>query len=257
VNRSPAGDFDYERDGGDYERRRQADPRIEALVHAALGASQRVINVGAGAGSYEPGDRYVTAVEPSASMRAKRPPDRVPAIDAVAESLPFDDSAFDAAMAIVTVHQWRDPFKGLAELRRVTRGPVVVLTFDGEVLDEFWLSHYVPELTAAERLRYPSLSQICETLGAPASVERVAVPIDCTDGFAEAFYARPEAFLVEGVRRSQSAWGFISTDVEERAVAALARDIRSGEWDRRFGHLRHQPSFEGSLRLVVSTPSPD
>ena len=249
-----AGDFDYERSGAAYDVHRRTDPRIAAMVHQALGSARTVINVGAGAGSYEPADRIVVAVEPSASMRAKRDAGRVPAIDATAEALPFDDDAFDAAMATVTVHQWRDQQAGLTELRRVARGPVAILTFDGDALDRFWLADYVPELIVAERRRYPALSWITAVLGGRATIQDVPVPIDCTDGFTEAFYARPEQFLIDDVRRSQSAWGFVTPDVEARAVARLAHDIETGEWDRRHGHLRQQPTFDGSLRLITARP---
>jgi hypothetical protein len=213
-----------------------------------------VVNVGAGSGSYEPEDLDVTAVEPSASMRSQRPPDLRPAIDAFAEALPFPDDAFDAAMASVTVHQWSDQVRGLQELRRVSRGPVVVLTFDGDALDGFWLAPYAPELITAERRRYPSIDQIGEVLGGSTTVTVVPIPIDCPDGFTEAFYARPEYFLDDTVRRSQSAWGFVTAEEEARAVDRLRHDLETGEWDRRHGSLRRQPTFLGSLRLVVSEP---
>jgi SAM-dependent methyltransferase len=253
VAASIAGDFDYEARGGSYEQYRRADPRIEALIHAALGDAATVINVGAGAGSYEPADRYVVAVEPSAAMRAKRT-GKVPAIGATAEALPFDDDSCDAAMATVTVHQWHDSAAGLTEMRRVSRGPVVILTFDGDALDRFWLADYAPELIAAERLRYPPIDEICSTLGGAVEVVSVDVPIDCTDGFTEAFYARPEMFLVDEVRRSQSAWGFVDDDAKVRFVRQLAADLEDGTWERRHGHLRGQPVFGGSLRLIVSHP---
>ncbi len=144
-----AGDFDYESGGTGYAVHRRTDPRIAALVHAALGDARTVVNVGAGAGSYEPIDRDVTAVEPSEAMRRQRPAHLAPAVDAVAEALPFPDGSFDAAMAMVTIHQWPDAERGLRELRRVSRGPVVILTFDGDALDEFWLAEYAPELIAA------------------------------------------------------------------------------------------------------------
>src|SRR5690349_10208953 len=153
---STSGDFDYERFGGGYSAQRRTDPRVASHVWAALGDAETVLNVGAGAGSYEPEDRYVVAVEPSAAMRAQRPPGR-PAVDAAAEALPFDDDSFDAAMAMITVHQWRDLERGLAELRRVARGPVVILTFDPDALLDFWLADYVPELLEAERPRMPPL----------------------------------------------------------------------------------------------------
>jgi hypothetical protein len=249
-----AGDFDYERHGSAYSSIRRADPRIERLVHEALGDAHTVINVGAGAGSYEPVDRYVVAVEPSAQMRSQRPSARVPAIDATAESLPFDDHAFDAAMATVTVHQWSDAAAGVRELRRVARGAVVILTFDGTALDRFWLADYVPDLIAAERTRYQPMGWFGDQLGGTTTLSPVPVPIDCTDGFTEAFYARPERFLDESVRRSQSAWSFVDDAVEARFVDRLASDLADGTWHRRYGHLLDQPTFEGSLRLVVNEP---
>jgi len=202
---TPAGDVDYEALGAGYAARRRTDPRIAAFVHAALGDARTVLNVGAGTGSYEPEDRYVVAVEPSAAMRAQRPPHLAPAIDATAERLPFDDNSFDAAMATLTVHQWPDLTAGLRELRRVARGPVVVLTGDGEALDRLWLAHYAPELIAAERRRYPPLDRIAEHIGATCTVQELAIPIDCVDGFTEAYYARPEMFLNPRVRAAQSA----------------------------------------------------
>jgi hypothetical protein len=140
------GDFDYETHGSGYAQRRRTDPRIAALAHDALGEAKTVLNIGAGAGSYEPADRHVLAIEPSAVMRAQRPVGRVPAVHGFAEALPLDDGAVDASMAMITVHQWSDVVKGLAELRRVTRGPVVVLTFDGDALERFWLADYATRM---------------------------------------------------------------------------------------------------------------
>lgn len=248
------GDFDYDTHGLGYAQRRRADPRIAAMVLAAFGDARTVLNVGAGAGSYEPDDRYVVAVEPSAAMRAQRPAERVPALDAMAEALPFDDGAFDAVLASVTVHQWGDRERGLAELRRVARGPVVVLTFDGDALDRLWLAQYAPELIEAERRRYPPISALAAAIGRHTTVREVPVPIDCVDGFTEAYYARPEAFLDPEVRRAQSAWGFVDAAAEARAVERLGADLESGAWDARHGHLRKQPTFTGALRLLVGTP---
>lgn len=248
-----AGDFDYETGGDGYEVHRRADPRIEAQVHDALGDAGTVLNVGAGAGSYEPTDRYVAAVEPSAAMRAKRV-GRAPAIDAVAEALPFDDDAFDAAMAMVTIHQWNDWRQGLREMRRVSRGPVVLLTFDAVALGAFWLADYVPEIIEVERRRFPAIDALVGELGGTVTAREVAVPLDCTDGFGEAFYGRPEMFLREDVRRAQSGWAFLEPGVEERAVAALAADLAEGTWDDHHGHLRTQPAYVGSQRLVVASP---
>jgi len=246
------GDVDYGRHGGGYALRRRTDPGIARMVHAALGDARSVLNVGAGAGSYEPADRWVLAVEPSAAMRAQRPSGLAPAIDAVAEALPFDDGAVDAAMAMLTVHQWPDPAAGLAELRRVARGPVVVLTFDPDALGGLWLMAYAPELLAVEAGRFPAVQAIAAALGPVTDVEVVPVPHDCVDGFAEAFYARPEALLDPDVRAAQSGWSFLPAGVEDRVVRELARDLASGAWDARWGALRDLCEFEGAVRLVVA-----
>ncbi|MEN3361727.1 MAG: hypothetical protein V7637_5709 [Mycobacteriales bacterium] len=251
-----AGDFDYDQHGAGYAVQRRTDPRLAAMVHAALGGARTVVNVGAGAGSYEPPDRYVVPVEPSAAMRAQRPPHLAPALNATAERLPFDDGSFDAAMAMITVHQWADVDAGLRELRRVARGPVVVLTFDGTALDALWLGEYAPELFAAESRRYPAIGSIAALIGSRTDVRPVPVPIDCADGFTEAFYARPEAFLDARVRKAQSAWGFVDPAAERRAVDHLRADLRTGAWDARHGHLRDQPTFTGSLRLLTGHPDP-
>ncbi len=250
-----AGDFDYDAHGQGYARQRRADPRIAALVHEALGPARTVLNIGAGAGSYEPEDRYVLAVEPSAAMRAQRPAHLPPAIRGIAEDLPLDDQSVDASMALATVHQWSDLDKGLSELRRVTRGPVVILAFDGDALDRYWLAAYVPELIAVERRRYPAIDAIRAGLGGLTEVRSIPIPIDCTDGFTEAFYARPERFLDPDVRRSQSAWGFVEEEVQQRFVKTLADDLASGAWDARYGKLRQQPWFDGSLRLIIGRPA--
>ncbi len=247
------GDFDYEALGSGYAHARRSDPRIEAMVHEALGGARTVINVGAGAGSYEPPDAYVLAVEPSASMRSQRHADR-PAIEGFADHLPLDNASMDAGMAMVTVHQWPDAARGLAELRRVVRGPIVVLTFDGDALDGWWLNDYAPELIAAERKRYPGIAEITKGVGARADVRNVPIPLDCVDGFTEAFYGRPERMLEPSVRRAQSAWGFVEKGVEARFESTLRADLASGRWDERHGDMRRLQSFDGSLRLIVGWP---
>jgi SAM-dependent methyltransferase len=242
---------DYERHGRTYARHRRPDPRIGARIHAALGDARTVVNVGAGAGSYEPGDRWVLAVEPSATMRAQRPPGAAPAIDARAEELPFDDDTFDAAMACVTIHHWEPPQAGLAELRRVARGPVVVFTFDLDALPA-WQQDHLHEGLVLERPRFPAIADVAAALGGDVRVERVPTPGDCEDGFFEAFWRRPEALLDPAVRASQSMWTLLVPGVEERIVGRLRAALKSGAWDAEHGHLRALDRFDGSLRLVVS-----
>lgn len=211
------------------------------------------MNVGAGAGSYEPGDRWVLAVEPSATMRAQRPPDAAPAIDARAEALPLDDDSVDAAMAAVTIHHWRPPEAGLAEMRRVARGPVVVFTFDLAALPN-WQVEYLGVALAAEDPRFPSTEAVAAALGGRTRIERIPTPADCEDGFVEGFWNRPEMLLDPEVRASQSLWAVLPEGMEERMIARLAADLSSGAWDAEHGHLRAMDSYDGALRLVVSEP---
>jgi SAM-dependent methyltransferase len=246
-----AGDANYGLIGNGYARYRRPDPRIAELITRALGDARTVLNVGAGAGSYEPTDRDVTAVEPSASMRQQRPAHLPEAVDAVAESLPFADGSFAAAMATFTVHQWPDLGAGLAEMRRVTRGPIVILTGDPDDLHRFWLDAYAPEVIAVEARRYPRVETIASVLGHNTQVLPVPIPLDCTDGFNEAYYGRPECLLDPRARMACSAWSFVGPSVGPRFAAHLGGDLRSGGWDAKYGHLRTLPEFEGSLKLVI------
>jgi SAM-dependent methyltransferase len=244
---------DYERHGRTYASHRASDPRIAARIHEALGDAQTVVNVGAGTGSYEPDDRWVLAVEPSATMRAQRPPEAAPAIDARAEALPFDDDSFDAAMACVTIHHWDPSQVGLAELRRVARGPVVVFTFDLAGLPA-WQHDYLAEGVVIELPRFQSIDSVAATFGGRTRVETIPTPADCTDGFFEAFWNRPERLLDPAVRAAQSMWALLPPGAEERIVERLGASLSSGEWDAEHGHLRELSEREGALRLVVSEP---
>ena len=247
-----AGDADYGTIGRGYSHYRQPEPRIAAAIEEVLGDAATVLNVGAGAGSYEPTDRDVVAVEPSASMRAQRPAHLPPAIDAMAEALPFPDRHFDASMATFTVHQWAKLRAGLTEMRRVTGGPVLILTCDPDEVERFWLSAYAPLVLSTEARRYPALGAIAADLGGNAEIVPVPIPLDCRDGFNEAYYGRPERLLEEGARLACSAWSFVDEATRDAYVAHLRRDLADGSWDRSFGHLRRQPQFDGSLRLVIS-----
>jgi SAM-dependent methyltransferase len=248
-----AGDADYGMIGTGYVDYRQPEPAIAAIIERALGPARSILNVGAGAGSYEPADRDVVAVEPSASMRAQRPAHRSVAIDAVAESLPFADNRFEASMATFTVHQWADLNAGLREMRRVTSGPVVVLTCDPRDVERFWLNDYAPGVLATEARRYPALESMALALGGTCQVQHVPIPLACKDGFNEAYYGRPEWLLRDGARGACSAWSFVTPALCDAYVEHLRRDLADGTWDRRHGHLRTQPTFDGSLRLLIST----
>lgn len=211
-----AGDANYSVIGERYSQFRRPDLRIADLIENALGRAQTVLNVGAGAGSYEPITRTVTAVEPSASMRNQRPPHLPAAIDAIAEKLPFADASFHASMSTFSVHQWRDLEAGLRELRRVTSGPVVIMTCEPSELDRFWLNAYCPEVIAVEAGRYPPVEKIARALGERSEILPVPIALDCTDGFNEAYYGRPEMLLEPRARLACSAWSFVDEPAVER-----------------------------------------
>ena len=249
-----AGDADYGRIGSSYSDFRRPDARIAAVIEQALAGSRTVVNVGAGAGSYESAAFETTAVEPSASMRAQRPAHLPPAIDAVAEALPFPDRSFDAAMTTFSIHQWSNLESGLREMRRVARGPVLVLTCDPDLVRDFWLYEYAPLVLDTEARRYPAIARITATLGGRTEVIPVPIPADCTDGFTEAYYARPERLLDPAARQACSAWSFVDEQLAEQYTRDLREAIESGAWDQRHDHLREQPQLSGSLVLVKALP---
>lgn len=240
----------YDSIGATYTATRSTDPRIAAQLWSALGDSRTVLNVGAGTGSYEPPDREVTAVEPSTVMRAQRPAGAARCVAATAESLPFGDKSFDAAMAFATVHHWQDRVGGVQEMQRVARRVVV---FTCETTEEawrrrFWLTRdYLPEVAAS---RVGLASELAGAIG--ARVEPVLVPWDCLDGFFEAYWRRPEAYLDENVRRGTSVWTAVGPEVEERAVRSLRDDLESGRWADRNRALLDLEVADLGLRLLVA-----
>ncbi|HKI67481.1 MAG TPA: class I SAM-dependent methyltransferase [Solirubrobacterales bacterium] len=242
----------YDRMGVGYTEVRRADPRIEARIHAALGDARVVLNVGAGAGSYEPRDREVIAVEPSPVMIAQRPADAARAIQGVAEALPLEDDSVDATMGVFTMHHWDDVGRGLAEVCRVTRDRLAFVTLDLDVTAEMWLCRdYLPEIVEHDRRVFPMIERL-EALLPNLRVEPLSVPAGCTDGFCIALWDRPEAHLDPDVRRSSSIWHQLPEDVTARGLGRLRRDLASGEWDRRHGELRTGEELDVGLRLVTA-----
>jgi SAM-dependent methyltransferase len=238
----------YDTIGIDYAALRRPDPRIAARIEAALGPARTVLNVGAGSGSYEPAERMITAVEPSAEMIRQRPPSAATVIQTSAESLPFDARSFDAAMAVLTVHHWHDPARGLREMRRVTRGPLVILTYD-PAFRGFWLADYVPALVTLDDERMPPLSLYADVLG-PVEITPVPIPHDCLDGFLCAYWRRPAAYLDPRIRAAMSSFWAVG-DVSA-AMAQLAQDLESGEWARRYGTMLTDDDCDLGYRLVVA-----
>jgi len=253
---APAAVPRYDRIGEGYARTRREDPRFRALIHEALGAARTVVNVGAGAGSYDPEDRWVVAVEPSEVMAAQRPPGAVPAIRAGAGSLPLRDASVDAAMAVLTVHHWdADRERGVRELRRVARGPVVILTLDPRVSGAMWLMEdYLPEVAAMDHAICPVPEQLGEWLGGDVRIAAVPVPRDTPDWTLLSFWAHPERVLDPAARAATSGFARQAPEVVARVVADVERDLASGAWESRHGHLRALGAYDAGLRLVVAEP---
>jgi SAM-dependent methyltransferase len=241
-------DARYDRIGVNYSELRKPDPRIAALINRALGNAKTVLNVGAGAGSYEPADRQITAIEPSIEMIQQRPASATSVVQGRAEDLPFGGHSFDASMAILTVHHWSDQAKGLKEMRRVTRGPIVILTYDPSFRG-FWLADYIPALIALDEAQMPRLTDYEHWLG-PVSISPVPIPHDCTDGFLCAYWQRPAAYLDPRIRAAISSFWAVG-DVSE-ALNRLERDLQSGAWAERYSELLGLDACDCGYRLVVA-----
>lgn len=244
----------YDAIGHDYARTRREDPILRDLIHRALGDAKSVVNVGAGAGSYEPLDRHVIAIEPSDTMARQRPRHLAPAIRASAGSLPLRDQSVDAAMAILTIHHWDDEKeRGVRELRRVARGRVVILTYDPRLCGSMWLmKDYFPEVAELDDVIFPTPEAIVGWLGAEAEVIAVPIPRDTPDWHLGSFWAHPERVLDEGARNATSGFARAKPEVVERVVNAVRRDLESGAWDARHGHLALLSDYDVGMRLVVA-----
>ena len=240
----------YDSIGSDYAKLRRPDPRIAAAINAALGEAGTVLNVGAGAGNYEPVGRQVTALEPSMAMIRQRPPSAATVVQGYAEELPFADASFDATMAVLTVHHWTGQARGLAELQRVSRGPVVILTYD-PAFRGFWLADYLPELVALDEAQMPPMADYAAALG-PVDIVPVPIPNDCTDGFLCAYWRRPAAYLDAQVRAAMSSFHALG-DVSA-ALTRLEIDLDSGAWEARYEALLELDALDCGYRLVAARP---
>ena len=239
----------YDEIGLNYADLRRPDTRIAQKIENALGTAQTVLNVGAGAGSYEPTNRQVTAVEPSAEMIQQRSDTTATAIQGSAEDLPFDDDSFEASMAILTIHHWSDKEKGVMEMRRVTRGKIVFLTYDPSFRG-FWLADYFPALVTLDEGQMPRMTDYEIWLGS-VKVSPVPIPHDCTDGFLAGYWRRPAAYLDERVRGAMSS--FWALDDVSEGLERLTADLESGAWERRYSELLGLEELDCGYRLVETT----
>jgi SAM-dependent methyltransferase len=241
----------YDDIGRTYTSTRREDPRIASTIHACLGSGRSVLNVGAGTGSYEPADRFVVGVEPSVEMLRQRPKARAPVLRAVAEALPVADLAFDVAMAVLTMHHWRDVDGGLRELRRVSRRQVV-LFFEPLHSHGFWAVEYFPEAVQTRSERNAPGEAALRRVLRVREIRPVLVPHDCIDGFGAAYFGRPEAYLRPEVQAGMSWLALLEPDARQRGTERLAADLASGGWDRKHGALRDTEWFDGGYRIAIA-----
>jgi SAM-dependent methyltransferase len=239
----------YDEIGIGYRNYRRPDPRLAATILRALGEVRTVVNVGAGAGSYEPPDRSVVAVEPSLAMIHQRPPKSAPVVQASAMDLPFREAAFEAALAILTVHHWPDHVRGLTEMARVSRERIVIVTWDPAVATFWLIEDYFPAIAEIDRQSCPPIEVFRETFR-DVEVHPLPVPHDCTDGFLGAYWRRPHAYLDAGIRSAISAFAKIA-DVAS-GLARLRGDLENGTWERRYGRLLQQSACDLGYRLVIA-----
>ena len=238
----------YDTIGKGYRNHRQPDPRIAAQIMDALGEAQSIVNFGAGAGSYEPRDRSVVAVEPSATMIAQRPPDAAPVIQATAEAVPLPDKSFDVATAFLTTHHWSDQLAGLHEMKRLARRRCIFFDHDPAGLDFWLIEDYFAEMRP---LLTPLLDmEIARAVFGALRIVPVPVPHDCTDGFLAAYWRRPEAYLDPHIRGAISF--FAKMEDAAPGIARLQQDLADGSWARRHGHLRRETAIDFGYRLVIA-----
>lgn len=242
----------YDNIGRTYGSTRKPDVRIEQQIHAALGDATTVLNIGAGTGSYEPNDRDVIALEPSMTMIAQRSPYAAPAVQGIAEALPFAVNSFDAVMAVLTLHHWKNRDAGLSELRRVVRNRAVILTYDASMADSFWLIRdYLPSNKSIDEKNFPAPHTIAD-LFAQAEVSVVPIPSDCTDGFLCAYWKRPEAYLSPIVQAGISSFSVLPRSEIDAGLTTLEDDLRSGRWHDRNSEILGRDSLDLGYRLIVA-----
>ena len=236
----------YDTIGLNYADLRKPDPRIAQRIDTALGDAKTILNVGAGTGSYEPANGQLTALDPSAEMIAQRAPSNVSVIQASAENIPFDDKTFDASMAVLTIHHWSDQARGVAEMRRVTQGKIVFLTFDPS-FRRFWLADYFPALVTLDENQMPPIAHYEKWLGS-VEISPVRIPHDCTDGFLASYWRRPAAYLDDRIRAAMSPfWALGDVSVE---LHKLEADLKSGAWEKRYSDLLDLEELDCGYRLV-------
>jgi SAM-dependent methyltransferase len=254
----PSDGTRYDSIGLGYSQCRREDPVLYEKIIAALGSSQTVVNVGAGAGSYEPRDRTVLAVEPSEVMARQRSWDKLPAIKATADRLPFHDKSVDACMTVLSLHHWNpNQMAGVHEMRRIARDRIVIVTIDPRISAQMWLmADYLPEVADLDNRIFPLPETIGDWLGPATEIEVIPTSRDTVDWSLVSFWAHPERVLNPAARGATSAFARQSRTVVDRVVSHVARDLNSGLWDEKHGYLRGLSEYDAGMRMITTRLRP-
>ena len=242
----------YNKIGVGYAQTRQEDPKLYNRILQNLGDAKSVVNIGAGAGSYEPKNLEVLAVEPSEVMIQQRKPGSAPVIQATADKLPLKDKSYDAAMTVISIHHWHNQQQGIKEMCRIARKRVVIVTIDPRVSNKMWLpADYLHEIAELDSKTLPLPETICEWLDCKTKIETYPIPKDTPDWTLMSFWAHPERVLDPAARAGTSGFARQPKEIVERVVTDVERDLKSGLWDKKYGHLRKLNEFDAGLRIIT------
>jgi len=239
----------YDQIGVNYSARRCTDPEIAQQLHEELHGATRIVNIGAGAGSYEPENVSLVAVEPSSEMISQRMANAHPVKQAFAECLPFENHSFSHAMTVLSMHHWENREAAFNEINRVTTEKFVAITWDPKA-EPFWLTRdYFPAIYETDKGIFPDLEELNEHF-ADVKVGPLRIPGDCKDGFLAAFWKRPEAYLRAQVRQSISSFSRLAGLSE--GLQRLADDLQSGVWAKNNRAILEEPSLDVGYRIVTA-----
>jgi len=243
----------YDQIGIDYATQRQSDPRIAAQLWKLLENAKRIVNIGAGSGSYEPHDIELVAVEPSKEMIKQRKANKHLVIKTSAEDLPFKDNSFTHALTILSMHHWADRNKAFTEINRVTTDRFVAVSWNPNA-SPFWLTRdYFPELYETDQKIFPTLEEFQRHFN-DVQITPLLIPEDCIDGFLAAYWKRPEAYLNPKVRQSIST--FSKLKQLDTGLKKLEDDLKSGAWKQRNRDILNKSALDAGYILITANVRP-
>lgn len=242
----------YNTIGRQYSAKRKPDRRLADLILSPIADLETILNVGAGAGSYEPKGKTLVALDPSWEMISQRPNNAAPCVCGVVESLPFLNNSFEGAMVLLTLHHWHDLDRGLKELKRVISKRLVIHTWDPAAAEQYWLiNNYLPEICALDSQRFLPMEELRAKFSSTRVIE-VPIPFDCSDGFMGAYWRRPEAYFDEKVKKGISSFQQIPQFALEKGLSKLRADLDSGHWRKHYADIMEKEELDLGYRLIVA-----